>query len=896
MSRRVVIIADSLTNDFMGRNERYLQSRVHLGVSETARLFGEGDAWGSGPLPVFLRAAAAAVNQGKPVHLVFLRDWHDPANPDQKAEMARFGAHNLQNTPGADFIDGIEDALACGQILNTGSLSLPVFPFLDLLEQYTGFSPRKMTDAVKNDLVFVLVGAHTDIRVYHTAFTLRHDYQFPQVLVCPHLVGSPNRIGHEQYLQANYSDALVQVVAGLPELYELIGLQPTTPIAERYLGCRFTPDPLYSGLKPDYQQILKRLFLFQSEAGLTPLGGGYSGSLLVIASGLDQHGARLAPVIVKIDRHDKIQREIEGYHRVRQLVGNHVPHFHTPVSHGEATGILMEVAVMSGKPQTLQSCFEKAVDQGSAARFLRLLRAALGGLIELVIANRRRLRRVYPWRELGLHTRQQKKWLAENLSQVIPAFSISASKLQLDGNIEIDNPFPLYVELATHADRLQVPVSLCHGDLNLANLITDDSDNWWIIDWSYASEGPIERDLAKLENDLKFVLMKQIDTADYPRLLAFETFLCRHSTLPPIADLPAHLQWLMTEPRWHLLYESLREVREAVSAAAGPERVSEMYDLFLVKFAAHTLSFDSRRINPQTGQPRGECTVPMMTWAAISLSLLLSKLKRSPWHARVLRDRYPGYPERFPVPIEKRAWQADFPEYQPPYYVAPEVLANDGLRKQGGWADPDDVRLVPDLQRRVSLAGNLTLDTEGRPRNPLGRTGLSGRGFWGRWGPNAAVDPVITRLQPRSRELEILLIKRGSADQWALPGGIIRNGDSVSMAAARSLLEKTSLQIDPTRFLSVGEQVVEDFRNTDHAWVESQVVFAHLNDSDHFEVRSPHAADIVDVDWCPLSPEFTRRLFANHLTLISRTLERSDVRHLLPREAAAQLDELLMTL
>lgn len=33
----------------------------------------------------------------------------------------------------------------------------------------------------------------------------------------------------------------------------------------------------------------------------------------------------------------------------------------------------------------------------------------------------------------------------------------------------------------------------------------------------------------------------------------------------------------------------------------------------------------------------------------------------------------------------------------------------------------------------------------GLPLNPIGRTGISGRGVLGRWGPNHAADPVVTR-------------------------------------------------------------------------------------------------------------------------------------------------------
>jgi ADP-ribose pyrophosphatase len=33
----------------------------------------------------------------------------------------------------------------------------------------------------------------------------------------------------------------------------------------------------------------------------------------------------------------------------------------------------------------------------------------------------------------------------------------------------------------------------------------------------------------------------------------------------------------------------------------------------------------------------------------------------------------------------------------------------------------------------------------GIPFNPRGRTGISGRGKLGRWGPNHAADPIVTR-------------------------------------------------------------------------------------------------------------------------------------------------------
>lgn len=45
---------------------------------------------------------------------------------------------------------------------------------------------------------------------------------------------------------------------------------------------------------------------------------------------------------------------------------------------------------------------------------------------------------------------------------------------------------------------------------------------------------------------------------------------------------------------------------------------------------------------------------------------------------------------------------------------------------------------------RISYMGIYNI-RDGYPLNPIGRTGITGRGILGRWGPNHAADPVVTR-------------------------------------------------------------------------------------------------------------------------------------------------------
>ena len=66
-------------------------------------------------------------------------------------------------------------------------------------------------------------------------------------------------------------------------------------------------------------------------------------------------------------------------------------------------------------------------------------------------------------------------------------------------------------------------------------------------------------------------------------------------------------------------------------------------------------------------------------------------------------------------------------------------------------------------------------------RNPIGRTGITGRGLLGRFGPNHAADSIITRWEHDSSGeilkingkpvLEFIAIKRQDGNEvWAIPG------------------------------------------------------------------------------------------------------------------------------
>ena len=91
-----------------------------------------------------------------------------------------------------------------------------------------------------------------------------------------------------------------------------------------------------------------------------------------------------------------------------------------------------------------------------------------------------------------------------------------------------------------------------------------------------------------------------------------------------------------------------------------------------------------------------------------------------------------------------------------------------------GWADPPTPHEVADLAQRKTYEGPIDF-VAGVPRNPRGRTGLRGRGLLGKWGPNHAADPIVTRFHPQTGKLQFVALRREDTGQFAVPGGIANN-------------------------------------------------------------------------------------------------------------------------
>ncbi|XP_027203626.2 LOW QUALITY PROTEIN: ADP-ribose pyrophosphatase, mitochondrial [Dermatophagoides pteronyssinus] len=255
--------------------------------------------------------------------------------------------------------------------------------------------------------------------------------------------------------------------------------------------------------------------------------------------------------------------------------------------------------------------------------------------------------------------------------------------------------------------------------------------------------------------------------------------------------------------------------------------------------------------------------------------------------------------ERFPVSAKLKDWNIEWKDYKPV-----PVIIDFG---QKPWADPDikDVNFHPkwneldaNIDRR-SHCGKYSIDKDGFPLNPTGRTGVMMRGLLGRWGPNHAADPIVTRWKRDDSNkiikhkvsgkpiMQFVAIQRKDVLEWAIPGGMVDPGETVPETLKREFFEESlnsmelsSSELDKMndrlkKFFTHGQTIfkgyVNDPRNTDNAWIETVAVNFHDDQGDMLNSLSLKAGDDArNVRWMDIDRE--TKLYANHLDFIETTV------------------------
>jgi ADP-ribose pyrophosphatase len=835
---RTIIVGDGLTKEFLSAEEPFASSRNNVGRSEIDRLLGRGKAFGQGPLPSFLRLAGEKAAMESGVGLILIGGSDSP----------RGGSESEPTDPKQAFPEILADSVSLATIVESPGDAIPWKGL------WTAISGEDATAAGSDDLLFFVVGCHSDRRILALTSYLRTVLGLANVAVSPHLLGSATPEAHFAALRHNFPRAGVRVFLDLEEAAEYAGLDPSRVSS---LGCRppeLGPLETSEALAPQQKRILETLCMNWTRADLRPLAGGFSGSLLLLARGWKGQ-ARTEPQVLKVDNFSQMRRELAGYHQVKDFLGKHVPTFGYPVSHDDSIGVGMELAAMEGSPSTLQSAFEEADTDEALNRFLVRLDKSLCLLSEKLYQNTSEMTWVVPYRAFGLHAERQVKYLASNAEIIL---SYLADDLPRDARIDPQQLAKLLRLVARNPDGTDSEVCLVHGDLNFANVICDEVDNIWFIDWTHCGYAPLEIDFAKLEADVKFVMSKAFDVGDLPRLRMLEEYLLEQRIPGEPNALPEKLKFVKWDLRFRKILETVRKVRQACFALKETEDWL-VYRVALLRYSSHTLSFDKRR-------ERGECEPVQLMHALYSVEGLIYNLVADDFHLKTRAERPGSYPQRRRVSIDEAPWLLDCEGYDPPYHVDPSVVANDRTTNPEGWADPEDVNQITGADRLASVKYK---DDQGRPRNPRGRTGLAGRGLLGLWGSNLSAVALVVRKNPDAGHHEILLGDWDDKNILEIPKGFVLPDETTDIALIRVLTQEAGWHPDAAKPELVFEGYTYDSRQTDHAWIESR---AYLLSAEETPGIFEAGGDFDQIKWRPLDPGTINRIPSEQARFVREAL------------------------
>jgi anti-anti-sigma factor len=271
----------------------------------------------------------------------------------------------------------------------------------------------------------------------------------------------------------------------------------------------------------EFEIIMRNIYSDCSSIHVKLLTGGYSAKTFLI-NGFDFSGKRIIPTVLKLGSLDLIKREVDRYNEfVQRFILNNSVSVLGSFYFGNFGGVRYNFVGITGPESKLRWLRlyyqEKPIDE-----FLELMKKIFTGIL-LPWYGQPRLELIYPYKEHD----PTKVFFPHIEQEALNVLGISSDEEKIYINaIERDvvNPYwylkHKYKEYQNNSKLWYKCIS--HGDLNLQNILIDESNNIYVIDFSETKIRNAVSDFARIEPIVRIENVRIESDEDIKNLLEFE--------------------------------------------------------------------------------------------------------------------------------------------------------------------------------------------------------------------------------------------------------------------------------------------------------------------------------------------------------------------------------------
>jgi anti-anti-sigma factor len=412
--------------------------------------------------------------------------------------------------------------------------------------------------------------------------------------------------GHAVTIESGKADArehfeleeYLRKIGSLECLHSIIAVDADTTVTVSRLWL-FAPDGLGNGnnrripvITPagtdfcdEWHIIVARICSDASRIELTPLSGGFSSKTFRVAA-YDQQGRRQIPTVIKIGSIELTQREIDAYHAcAEKFILNNSTTIMGSARCGQWAGLRYNFVGVAG-PDSRIVWMEDEYRTRPVEEVLRLLDRLYTDILKPWYGQ--------PLREVVSPYRDHDPGILFHslLADAEREYGISADTPALlcpELGRELPNPYYFYkYEYPRRRNQsFKWHTGITHGDLNLKNVLIDENENLFVIDFSEAKSRNIVADFARLEPIVSFELTH---LEDERQLRPITEFLAGLMSVDSLQETPP-FTYTGSDPMVEKAYRTVCRLRSYANAATSFENDLKPYLLALLEWTLPVVSY-----------------------------------------------------------------------------------------------------------------------------------------------------------------------------------------------------------------------------------------------------------------------------------------------------------------